>query len=46
MSGSLKPNHFYSDKLHLVENGNFTLTKSIYISVENCYGFQKRPSDK
>ena len=40
MSGSLKPDLFFSHKLHLVENGNFILAKSIYISVKNCYGLQ------
>ena len=40
MSGSLKPDLFFSHKLHLVEKGNFILPKSIYISVKNCYGLQ------
>ena len=29
MSSSLKPDLFYSDKMHLVEKGNFILSKSI-----------------
>ena len=40
MSGSLKPDLFYSDKLHLLEKGNVILAKSIYISVKNHYGSQ------
>ena len=40
MSGSLKPDLFYSDKLHVVEKGNFILTKFIYNSVKTCYGFR------
>ena len=36
----LKPDLSYLDKLHLVEERNFILAKSIYISVKNCYGFQ------
>lgn len=42
MSGSLEPDLFYLDKLHLVGNRNFILTKSIYISVKNGYGFQNK----
>ena len=37
MRGFLKLDLFYSDKLHLVEKGNFILAKSIYISVKNLY---------
>ena len=37
MSGSFKPDLFYSDKLHLVEKGNLILVKSIYISVKSHY---------
>ena len=40
MSDSLKPDLFYSDKLHLLEKENFILAKSIYISVKNHYGSQ------
>ena len=40
MSGSLKPDLFYSDRLHLVEKGNFILSKSIYISEKTHYGSQ------
>ena len=35
MNGFLKPDLFYSDKLHLVEKGNLILAKSIYISVRS-----------
>ena len=35
MNGCLKPDTFYSDKLHLVEKGNLILAKSIYISVRS-----------
>ena len=38
MSRSLKPDLFYSDKLHLVEKENLILAKSIYISVKSHYG--------
>ena len=40
MNGSLKPDLFYLDKLHLVEKGNLILAKSIYISVKSHYGSQ------
>ena len=40
MNGSLKPDLFYSDKLHLVEKGNLILAKSIYISVKSHYESQ------
>ena len=41
MNGSLKPDLFYSDKLHLVEKGNLILAKSIYISVKSHYRYRK-----
>ena len=41
MSGSHKPDPFYSDKLRLVEKGNLILDKSIDISVKNHYGSRK-----
>ena len=37
MSGSLKPDLCYSHQLHLVENGNLILAKSVYIPVKNHY---------
>ena len=37
MIGSIKPDLFYLDKLHLVEKGNLILAKSIYISVKSRY---------
>ena len=42
MSGSLKPDLFYSDKLHLVEKGNLILATSIYISLKNHYGSRNK----
>ena len=38
VSGSLKPDLFYFDKLHLVEKGNLILAKSLYTLVKNHYG--------
>ena len=38
MSGSLKPDLFFADKLHLVQKGNLILAKSIYISMKIHYG--------
>ena len=40
MDGTLKPDLFYSDKLHLVEKGNLILAKSIYISVKSLFRSQ------
>ena len=40
MSGALKSDLFFSDKLHLVEKGNFILAKSIYTLVKNHHGSQ------
>ena len=37
MNGSLEPDLFYSNKLHLVEKGNLILAKSVYISVKSHY---------
>ena len=37
MSGSLKPDLNYLNKLHLVEKGTFVLAKCTYISVKNRY---------
>ena len=41
MSGSLKPDLAYSDKLLLVEKVNLILAKSIYILVKNHYESRK-----
>ena len=41
MSGSLKPDLAYSDKLLLVEKVNLILVKYIYISVKNHYESRK-----
>ena len=38
ISGSLKPDLFYSNRLHLVEKGNLILAKSIYTYVKSHYG--------
>ena len=35
MNSSLKPDLFYSNKLHVVEKGNLILAKSIFISVKS-----------
>ena len=40
-SGSLKPDIFYSGKLHLVEKGKFFKAKSIYISMNSHDGLRK-----
>ena len=40
MSESLKHILFYSDKLYLVEKGNFIPFKSIFTSMKSGYGFQ------
>ena len=42
MSGSLKPDLFYSNKLHLVEKWNLILAKSIYISVKSHNGSRNK----
>ena len=36
-NGSLNPDFFYSDKIHLVEKGNSKLSKSIRKSIEDYY---------
>ena len=41
-SGFLKPDIFYSGKLHLVEKGKFFRAKSIYISMNSHYGLRKK----
>ena len=40
MNGSLKPDLFYLDKLHLVDKGNLILVKLIYISGKSHYESQ------
>ena len=40
MNSSLKLDLFFSDKLHLVEKGNFVPARPIYISVKNHYESQ------
>ena len=36
--GSLNPDLFFLDNVHLVEQGNLKLAESIFSSIENCNG--------
>ena len=44
-NGSLNPDLFFLDNVHLVEQGNLNLAESIFSSIENCNGVTKRVSD-
>ena len=37
-NGSLNPDLFFLDNVHLVEKGNLKLAESIFSSIENCNG--------
>ena len=37
-NGSLNPDLFFLDNVHLVEQGNLKLVESIFSSIENCNG--------
>ena len=37
-NGSLNPDHFFLDNVHLVEKGNLKLAESVFSSIKNCNG--------